>query len=186
MTLAIPVAVFLFLKIFGENEYEIPVYFEHGIEGCGDLSEPHNVKLDSLNISLKSPCVFGMLDTSLNESNQAFVTELIRIQDAFYGRVEPQFILLTNSQSKETQNTLMDFTKENGLNPSSAVILNFTTSEMQDFMECGLGQGMPGGGQSTDLALVDAEGKIRGFYDRNDKEQTDRLILELKILLNHK
>jgi len=186
MTLAIPVAVFLFLKIFGENKYEIPVYFEQGIEGCSDLSQPHTVNMDLLRVSPKNYCVIGLMDSLIDEDNRAFVTELIRIQDAFYGRAEPQFILLTDSDSQETQSTLMDLFKENGLNPAYTTFVKLNTSEMQDFIECGLGFGKPDGGEIEDLALVDEEGKIRGFYARNDREQTDRLILELKILKNDK
>jgi hypothetical protein len=35
LTLAIPVSIFLFLKIFGNNEFEVPVLFEDGLPGCG-------------------------------------------------------------------------------------------------------------------------------------------------------
>jgi protein SCO1 len=184
LTLAIPVAVFLFLKIFGENKYEIPVFFAQGIEGCGNPPQQHTVNLESLNISPKNHCVVAVMDSNDNTANRTFVTELVRIQDAFYGRVEPQFILLTNSQSVETHADMLAFCKVNGLNPEHTILLNLNAAEKKDFTECGLGLGKPDGGQPTDLALIDDEGKIRGFYLRNDKEETDRLILELKILKN--
>ena len=186
MTLAIPVVVFLFLKIFGENKYEVPVFFEQGIEGCGNPTQSHTVSLEALKISPKNYCVISLLDSNENDANRAFVTELVRIQDAFYGKTEPQFILLTNSRSVETHADMLAFCKVNGLNPEHTILLNLNAAEKKDFTECGLGLGKPDGGQPTDLALIDEEGKIRGFYPRNDKEETDRLILELKILKNDK
>ncbi len=186
MTLAIPVAVFLFLKIFGENKYEVPVFFENGIEGCPDAAQPHTVNLELLKVSLKNHSVISLLDSNENDANRAFVTELVRIQDAFYGKTEPQFILLTNSRSVETQAAMLAFCKVNGLNPEHTILLNLNAAEKKDFTECGLGLGKPDVGQHTDLILIDDEGRIRGFYPRNDKEETDRLILELKILKNEK
>jgi hypothetical protein len=186
LTLAIPVAVFLFLKIFGENKYEVPVFFAQGIEGCSNQSQPHVVNLKSLKISPKSHCVVAVMDSNDNAANRELITELVRVQDGFYNSGEPQFILLTNLQSQQTKTGLIDLCKAIGLNPTFTILHNLSASEMSDFMECGLGLGKPDGGQPTDLILIDDEGRIRGFYPRNDKEETDRLILELKILKNDK
>jgi len=186
MILAIPVAVFLFLKIFGENKYDVPVYFAQGIEGCSNTSQPHIVNMALLHFSQKNHSIIARMDSLPDDTNRAFITELVRIQDAFYGRVEPQFILLTNSLSQETLAILKDFCKSNGLDPEFTMFQSPGTTQMADFMECELGLGKPDGGEAADMVLVDEEGKIRGYYPRNDKEETDRLILELKILKNEK
>ena len=48
LLLGMPVALYLFLQNFGENEYQIPILFEDGIESplpnCPNGKEPHLVK----------------------------------------------------------------------------------------------------------------------------------------------
>ncbi|MDB5240267.1 MAG: electron transporter SenC, partial [Spirosoma sp.] len=37
---------------------------------------------------------------------------------------------------------------------------------------------------SEKLVLVDKQGIVRGFYDGTDKEDVDRLVLEMRVLLD--
>lgn len=180
--LAIPVLIFLFLKIFGTNTYEVPYPFETGISGC----DRHDDKVPELRLADggvwkmpdKTYVVFGVLEAMKKEQNLRLVTELVRIQDAFYGTGTPLFVLLT-SDGNGSYEQLCDDT---GLEKSQRILFQADEEEMMNFLKCGISLIKKQGDPLTNLVLVDTEGRIRGVYDSTDAEETDRLILELKIL----
>ena len=107
LTLAIPVSIFLFLKFFGSNTFEVPVLFENGIPGCTTTGNPHAVPEfeyigeTEKNVSSKMLdgfLVFGMINGDIEDSRKRII-ELIRIQDAFYEVGSPHFVFLTNGEN---------------------------------------------------------------------------------------
>ena len=57
---------------------------------------------------------------------------------------------------------------------------------MMNFLKCGIALISEPEERPDNLVLVDREGRIRGIYDYGDADETDRLILELKILKSQK
>ncbi len=180
--LAIPIVIFLFLKIFGTNTYEVPHPFEAGIPDC----EGRDDKVPALQLAdgnvWRMPdqtyVVFGVLRAMKKEQNIRLVTELVRIQDAFYGTGTPLFVLLTS----ERDDNFKDICDQTGLEKSRRMLLLADNEEMMNFLRCGIALTGKADDSLTNLVLADKEGRIRGVYDSTDAEETDRLILELKIL----
>ncbi|MCG8309381.1 MAG: hypothetical protein MI975_18450 [Cytophagales bacterium] len=189
LTLAIPVAIFLFLKIFGTNTYEVPVLFDAGIPGCNNLSNAHIVPefvyldehLGQKNSSeLRGFLVFGALNGAQSDECRERLVELVRIQDAFFEVGAPKFILFNSGQSNRHA-TFARLCNETGLEPENRIIAHMPKDALEDYLKCGIAL-LDNSGSFDNLVLVDPDRKIRGIYKSNDVAQTDRLILELKIL----
>lgn len=189
LTLAIPVAIFLFLKIFGSNEFEVPILFESGIPGCVDSQRPHLIpEFEGSNESgqilnsrdLNDFMVFCAFDNE-QELNTKKIIELIRIQDAFYEVGSPYFILLAEF-SPDQEDALGDLAANSELESNNFSWLWKEADAFQDFLKCGIALKSDNSKKINNLVLVDTEKKIRGIYDAFDLKQTDQLILELKIL----
>lgn len=189
LTLAIPVIIFLFLKIFGENTFEVPVLFENGIPGCASDNKLHTVPEFSYmgqeeeNLSpseIYSFLIFGTLDGLNVESNRAKLIEIVRIQDAFFEIGSPKFILFIDGPTLSLAK-LSVLCDEIGLEESNRLLIHLSKDKLLDFQTCGIGltQAVE---RSDKLVLVDTEKRIRGIYNYNDVGQTDQLILELRIL----
>jgi protein SCO1/2 len=185
LTLAIPVSIFLFLKYFGSNEFEVPLLFENGIDGCPQsrsphvVPHPHSATLEPNN-PRERPARF-LVYCQLNEDDKHLserIIQLIRIQDAFYEVGSPMFIVLTNETSIGT--TISGKLAETGMLKENVLLQPLRNIAMQDFLQCGLG--LIGEKDKDKLVLVDRNGHIRGIYDGLKMEQTELLILELKIL----
>ena len=190
LTLAIPVSIFLFLKFFGSNTFEVPVLFEHGIPGCTSISSPHVVPefeyMSETEKTLSSKMldgflVFGIINGDIEDSRNRII-ELIRIQDAFYEVGSPRFVLLTHGETIDPD-SIQELTNEHGLQNMNYLIANMPGDALKDFCRCGLSMVDDNFEGVDNLVLVDPKRNIRGIYNLFEMEQTDQLILELKILM---
>jgi protein SCO1 len=189
LTLAIPVSIFLFLKIFGNNEFEVPVFFVEGIPGCDEIEEAHLVNVAGLmnedgeiiNIeNLSNFLIFTPLVSQDKSIWRERILQMVRIQDAFYEIGSPQFILMADQYDSISflQSELMG----GGLSDVNYTFVFSHSNDLNDFLNCELGLITREEVINAPLVLVDPERKIRGIYDGLDLEQTEQLILELKIL----
>jgi hypothetical protein len=184
LTLAIPVAIFLFLKIFGDNEFEVPVLFGQGIPDCPAAGIPHEVpviQFTEVEEVLNSRfLIYGALDGNDSMKLDELIIQLVRIQDAFYETGSPVFVLITEPKSRmdplQTSMEKAGFLKEN------FYLAYLDHDRLKDFLRCGLGLTGHGNELLWNLVLVDDQRRIRGIYSGLDSEQTEQLILELKIL----
>jgi hypothetical protein len=186
LTLAIPVSIFLFLKIFGNNEFEVPVFFEEGLTDCGDSKQPHIIpSLEFINTSdvtvntkhMDGFMVFAVFKSEDMDRLDEYIIQLVRIQDAFYEIGSPTFILIAQ---EENQLPLIAGKLEDiGLQPKHYQLGFLGQKQWSEFLKCGLGLQNY---DTANLVLTDPKRRIRGMYDVMDLEQTEQLILELKIL----
>ena len=190
LTLAIPVSIFLFLKIFGTNTFEVPFLFEDGIPECANSMSPHRVpditflddheKSTQLN-EIQGYVVFGVLHHKDPKRIEEQLVELVRIQDAFFEIGSPYFILFTEGDSSD----LMDLRVRcdaAGLGGANSCIAVMEKQDFDPFLRCGIALKNRRDDQLNNLVLVDPQKRIRGVYHGLDVEETDKLILELKIL----
>lgn len=174
--LILPVFVFVFLKMFGENQFDIPVFNHTDISpevNCDDSSIPHVVgelKIKDVVISTSQVAnIYHIFDVTTNELE---MKGLMIVKD----RLESKYATIHSiglSDSTNSIETLSNKYQIDGL----WKIYNADEQSLRDFVNCEL---MITGDES--LVLVDNEGKIRGYYNGSDGEETDRLILESKIL----
>ena len=179
-TLAIPVSVFLFLKIFGNNQFEVPVLYENGIPGCGVEGEVHRVKWNDYQLPPAIQSGNDYLVVAYGPEivkDQGLYAEIGRISDAFAEQQDVAFVLLFTPD-------LLPAPDAQPLKLSHYLVrILMESSHLEGFLSCQLGLDTKLEKDKIKLALVDKQGRIRGLYESDDRKQTDRLILELKILI---
>ena len=151
LALLLPVGIFVFLKIFGRNEFQVPVRHQEGrIEvspNCQfEYAAPYRIA-DSVVTALK-----------LNRNDSLFV---------FY--FDPSLITAMNRVAVEFDQALI-----------SIVSFDDVSKRMDPRLvrECVLL--MPA---DSSIALADHRLRIRGYYNGQERDEIDRLIVEIKIIL---
>lgn len=162
--LGVPVLTYLFLKTFGRNYYDIPKYNVSKIDRATDdtifrslFSE--NVLADD---QLKGILVVQLVDEGCNDS--CYLTEYYRLLDHYS---KDSSILFTQI-SPFSYNGAIQYDKWKNF------VLGFNLVEDLQFLETLA--------PCRRFTLIDKSGVIRGIYDACDQEETDRLILEIKVL----
>ncbi len=163
LALLLPITIFLFLHYFGQNEFEIPAYYESSIEqapsNCQmEYNFPYKVTNTSLSLDTAAVVFFvrGLSDEQLIEST----FQMSRLVDEF-GEAIPQ-ILFINQQT------------DGMVSAENMTLLDSTSYAMEK--DCIFLAG------NNQIVLVDGEKRIRGYYANATLKEVDRLILELKIL----
>jgi hypothetical protein len=152
LALALPGLIFIFLKIFGKNHFDIPVYYKEGISDlakeCSGTYHGQYTLPDSVFLPLGYKSNVACLFISASEINNKEVSQL---RQSFDGS-QLQIISLESIEPdhvNQIKNCVL-FLKE----PWKAV-------------------------------LVDNQKRIRGYYAFTNLEETDRLKVEIEILLKN-
>lgn len=171
LALLLPVGVFVFLKFFGKNEFAVPVLFTENIEqpvGCDAFTYTlpyaiHDSVMKQIPWSSDdSISLIVFLDSVVNKQE-------IRIQ---LNRVFTEF-----SGEKFSVCALTD--KESGkVNLNDSRFILSVESANKVLKHCVF---LLEGNNNT--VLLDSRRRIRGQYAITDREEADRLILEMKIML---
>lgn len=180
LLIALPVLIFLFLKFFGRNEFTIPVYYEEGI--TDSLATPCLEQTNIQYVVKNNLIEMGEIDIVHFERMDGPVLktrleELERVQDVFASDESIKLKTFLNQETiKATDITDYDqrilfnenFWKINALDSSSWSHLKMCDMVMSEL--------------DNRVVLIDKENRIRGYYNILEREETDRLILELRIL----
>ena len=151
LALLLPVAIFIFLKIFGENEFNVPLLHQDGsvaTPGNCDFryATPYAVPdslIDNLDFNTRDSLYVFYFDASLHTALRRIATE-------------------TRWQSVQI------------VDPASFP----PGTDERIVRECILLMKPP-----ASVALVDHNRRIRGYYDGSDRDEIDRLLVEIKIIL---
>ena len=137
--LPLPVLIFLFLKFFGKNEFEVPVYWSDGVNVAGCLPQP-------------APYVVP--DSALN---------------AWGWRGDKATLLVLDEKPVKDNLARVADLFEKG---------DYATINVSDVPTCLLLAG-----DSSKVVMIDDKKRIRGYYTPTSRKETDRLAVELRILL---
>jgi len=156
LALLLPALIFVFLKYFGKNEFNIPVYYENGIDSVsvscgGDYSKPY-VLPDSVLLAIEATSKPAQV--IVFEPTQATQIELNRLTDIFNQRE------FTKAEVKVQEGT------------------GVSAARYRRWISCIFFIKKP-----YNAVLVDDQNRIRGYYTLDSREEMDRLILEMQILL---
>lgn len=166
ITLVLPVLTYLFLKSFGDNRYQLPVYYGAGqaVANCEDLPFPHLLNWQLFSIQAANANIFYF---PKEVSDPDFYRQLERVTSKFEG-VEVFAVMKDNITAKIGKGIVID---------DDTDFLNIINCQLM------LGEGINVITPPTHkLVLVDRDGQIRGYYLGSDFEDMDRLDMELKIL----
>ena len=145
LALLVPSLIFVFLKMFGTNEFDIEVLYEENMpaftEACnGSYTLPYHLP-DSIN-----------REVNVRGDSAVFV---------HFGNPEALFITRVLSRYKDDPVAHRIFNRDEAVLKKCIFILE----------------------EPFDVALVDRKGRIRGQYNSSDREEVDRLITEIAILI---
>ncbi|MFM9841104.1 MAG: hypothetical protein ACKVOQ_22755 [Cyclobacteriaceae bacterium] len=145
LALILPVMVFVFLKIFGKNKFEIPVFHDKKVElvaGCDYKYTAPYLLPDS---------ALGAIGWKGNEATLIM-----------FSKMEGEGKMRLTEKFEPTRLQIVTLVKEDGKKLKCAFLLS----------------------DKFNAVLVDQKKRIRGYYQLSNREETDRLMVELSILLN--
>ena len=206
--LLVPVLIFLFLKGFGKNEYDLPIFFQKGVDNpfkeCPVTdSTQHYIPEFTFTNQEGRPIGRAQMEGKITVVDFFFTScpsicpvmskEMARVNDMF--RDEPQVQLMSISIDPEydSPQILKKYADEHQAIPGKWHFLSGPKLETFQLARCGFvlpaldGNGVPDDFVHSDkFMLIDEEGRIRGYYSGTTREQVDLLMLETKILLHGK
>lgn len=151
MALIVPVTVFIFLKLFGRNEFRVPVRYE-----AGNIAAPPDCDYTYTAPYRVTDSVFTTL--GLNDKDSLYV---------FY--FDPSIAPGMNRISVEFKGDPVQMISGESV---------AATIDPRHLRECTLLAKA-----DSSVVLVDHLHRIRGYYVGNDRDEVDRLAVEMKIIL---
>lgn len=169
LAMVVPIGVFIFLKIFGKNQFEVDPLYQTGTVKVNESCEvnyrtPYQIPIhvledlnwkttDSLTLYFFKPTAFNITAIN-NRVSEVYATNEVR------RNIISQDSIKLDKQPKETY------------------ILNKDAVTTEQLQECFFLMN-----EQTNTVLIDNKQRIRGYYNLKEREDADRLLLELKIIL---
>ena len=204
--LLVPVVIFVFLKTFGTNQYDIPILYEDGVEdplGDCDMVESGQHYIPDFTLTDQDGIARGKKEmsekitivdfffTSCPSICPVMSTELERVDDAFRNDGEVQIYSISIDPEYDTSEVLSEYAERHMATPGKWFFLTGDKRLIYELARCGFilptidGEGQPEEFVHSDkFVLIDGQGRIRGYYSGTNREDVDKLILETKILLH--
>lgn len=203
--LMVPILIFVFLKTFGVNQYDIPIMFETGVEDpLGDCEFMENgqhripdfsfVSQDSVKMGREQMegkiTIVDFFFTSCPSICPVMSTEMERVDDIFRDEEKVQIYSISIDPEYDSPEVLQEYAALHNASDSWH-FLTGDKEETYNLARCGFiipaidGEGVAEAFVHSDkFVLIDGEGRIRGYYSGTNREDVDLLILETKILLH--
>lgn len=206
LMLIFPICVIWFLRTFGENTFAIPVFHQNAAEMSSDLctfSEgQHYVPSFNLlnqNGGVVNEAVFSgqvsvvsFFFSSCQTICPAMNNELLRVQGNFPADSHVQLLSFSIDPTFDSPAVLKEYGRALGAEEKKWSFLTGEKSAIHELVRCGFilpvqqydtEGGVADYSHSDKVVLVDSQRRIRGYYSGTDREDVDRLITEIKILL---
>ena len=189
LILGTPVLLYLFLQGFGENKFEVPVYFEAGIPeplpGCVSGEAPHNIK----QFVEQGPCerwdcaaidgklaIFSFIRSGCD---QEILNQLARVSNNL--REQKYIQVITMALDSLVSRHTIDEQTDLYMLPKQTWSWWSYHQASETLVKCGFHLN-PDCSSTSQLVLIDSEKRIRGYYEASDLIELDRLITEFEIL----
>lgn len=191
LTLAIPVFIWLFLKYFGQNSFDLPVFYTNGIDSlaeCGNGPRPHALPSFSLTKTSGDTLTANDFDGDIvisyflpancTDSCELVLERLATLQNVF-SRQE-KFKIVVFAQPVYSLPDVVSLEQRFNINPALwNFVIGKDEAQINYLMQCGF---VLASAPEHMLVLTDAKRRIRGYYQATDPEEVDRLKGEVKIL----
>jgi protein SCO1/2 len=206
LMLIFPVCIIWFLRTFGENKFTIPVYHQNAADMSSDLctfSEGQhyipgfnllNQKGRGVNeeVFKGNISVVSFFFSSCQTICPAMNNELLRVQGNFDTDPQVQLLSFSIDPTYDTPGVLQEYAERLGANDKQWSFLTGDKTAIHELVRCGFilpvqqydtEDGTVDYSHSDKVILVDSQRRIRGYYSGTDREDVDRLITEMKILI---
>jgi len=200
--LVFPIIIFLFLKFFGDNRYqEVPVYYQNDLpENREDCNYP-NGKYAIPDISLASEngqrnirellkhkiSVVSFFSSPCNDICEEVFNQIWRVQSAFENDNTVQIITLLLDNRKSPVDQRQHLEADFQIDPKRWKFFTTDENELHKLLHCGFILDVFSEEQlfaiGNTIVLVDKQKEIRGYYEGTSREDVDRLIHEIYVLL---
>lgn len=162
--LALPIFVFIFLKTFGKNEFSVAPLFQETVPPvsamCGPVAAPYILdesRLKELRWSVDDSLTLYVFNTVVFDEKEL----TLRLSESQAG------------ESVELHNITSDSTQQS--EDRDPIVMG--ASAIQQLLSCFFIME-----KKTNAVLVDSERRIRGHYNLSEREEIDRLLVEIKII----
>jgi protein SCO1/2 len=204
--LLVPILIFMFLKGFGSNTYDIPVFYEKGIDSpfteCASSdSTQHTIPDFSFTNQVGEKVgrsamegkitIVDFFFTSCPSICPKMSSEMERVNDMFRDDDQVQIMSISIDPTYDTPEVLKEYADKHQAKAGKWDFLTGDVGETYTLAKCGFvipmvdGLGVPDDFVHTDkFMLIDELGRIRGYYSGTSREDVDLLMLETKILLH--
>ncbi len=201
----VPVLVFLFLSMFGENKFSLRTYYplrvdSTAVQGVWQYDTAYH-KVPAFQLTSQTGKTFSsqdlqgtiyvahFLSSTCVEPCKQVLTQLSRVHDAFRFKPEVKILSFTHTPSQDAALQQLSATLKADAN--RWLFLTGSPDQLQHLAQQGFRQPtLALVGTQTDafssetLLLIDREGHVRGMYQGTDASEVERLITELNILLS--
>jgi protein SCO1/2 len=203
LLLMIPVGIILFLHGFGENRFEVPVFYSNAADMSSDLCvfpegqhripafnfiDQHNAPISHTWLEDKLTVV-GFIFTNCPTLCKDMSSQMHRVQEAFRSDDQVHLLSFTVDPERDTPEVLKAYADRIGIKKANWRFITGDKAELYQTARCGFLlpiQEGDGGVEdfihSNKLVLVDGQRRIRGYYDGDDRQDVDRLIQEIKLI----
>ncbi|WP_017729941.1 SCO family protein [Nafulsella turpanensis] len=203
--LIFPVFLIWFLRTFGENKFSIPVFHQDATaitsEFCSPQEGQHYIPafnfvnkegefLSESHLSGKLTVV-SFFNSHCQESCQRLNNELLRLQGNFETEPAVQLLSVSTDPERDTPAELKAYTEEKGLSKPKWEFVTGEKNAVEQLIRCGFVLPLISSSAAIatpanlQLVLVDGQRRIRGYYT-SERKEIDRLITEIKILLEER
>lgn len=186
LIIAFPIALIFFFEFGTEGRYDIPLFYEEGVRADTLVSntcierkaEQYLVSNSNLPANKHRIVHLERFDGPVLKTR---LEELERVQDAH--SMEDNVVLLTyvNGASLKASD-VSDYDKRIIFLEDFWSIAELDSATWTQLKQCDLVMSK----QDSRVVLIDSKDRIRGYYNIMDREETDRLISEIGILLTNK
>lgn len=204
LMLIFPICVIWFLRTFGENKFTIPVYHQNAAEMSSDLcvfpEGQHYIPSFNLLNQHSRPVSEKYFEDHVTVVNFFFTTcpticpdmtsELLRVQGNFPDNAPVRILSISIDPAYDRPEVLASYANLHGARENQWNFVTGDKSAIYELVRCGfilpVQDRMDGAEDilhSDRFILVDSQRRIRGYYSGTDREDVDRLLTEMKILI---
>ncbi len=163
--LAVPVAIFMFLRFFGTNKFDVDIYYQNGVDS-----------------TVGANCNFPEGQFYVQEELLVNPSQSINVVGFSKAMPSLEFVNMAKrlNQLFANKGVAVELISETALKPNNYELSQVTTPELAPVLNCSFVMS-----DINQVVLVDQERRIRGYYDL-DLDEVDRLIVEINILLDNR
>lgn len=204
--LLVPILIFLFLKGFGSNTYDIPIFYEKGVDNpfmecpIGDTTQHYIPEFTFTNQEGEKVgrsemegklTIVDFFFTSCPSICPKMSAEMERVNDMFRDEEQIRIMSISIDPTYDTPEILKEYADKHNAKAGKWDFLTGGVQETYNLAKCGFiiptedGLGIPDDFVHSDkFMLIDELGRIRGYYSGTSREDVDLLMLEAKVLLH--
>jgi protein SCO1 len=201
-----PILVFIFISTFGEHHFSLKTYFPE-VDDAGEVittAEGDTIFKKIPNFELVSEQ--GETFTKENLQGKVYVadfffatcpgickkmsSQLVRVQEAFQNDSTVKIVSFTVNPEHDSSQVLKNYADMYGADPEKWTFLTGPREEIYSLARNGFYlpvmkvEGQQDFIHSEKFMLVDKNHHVRGIYDGTDPVDVDRLITEIRVLLD--